>query len=258
VVEATHPLAVLPAIPPNENEKKIGQYIAELVEDGSCIQLGIGGIPNAAALALANKKDLGIHSEMIADSMRILWEQGVITNRLKTFMPHISVATFALGTEELYKWLDNNPAVHFYPCNYVNDPAIIGKNDKMVAINSAIEVDLSGQACAESIGPVQYSHMGGQPDFALGASRSRGGKSIIAFESAVKTKQGLVSKIVPHLRYGSFVTTARYDTHYVVTEYGIAMLKAQSIRERAKRLISIAHPDFRDQLKFEAQKANFL
>jgi 4-hydroxybutyrate CoA-transferase len=258
IVEASHPLAVLPSIAPNDNEKLIGQYIAELVEDGSCIQLGIGGIPAAAALALENKKDLGVHTEMLADCMRVLWEKGIITNRLKTFMPNISVATFALGTQELYDWVDNNPAVHFYPCDFVNDPYVIARNDKVISINSAIEVDLSGQVCAESIGPVQYTHMGGQPDFALGAVRSQGGKGIIATESMVVTKQGPVSKISSHLKFGSFVTTARYDIQYVVTEYGIAYLKGQTIRERAKRLISIAHPDFRDQLTFEAKKANFL
>ncbi len=258
VVELNHPLAALPNIAPNDNEKLIGQYIAELVEDGSCLQLGIGGIPNAAALALENKKDLGIHSEMLADSMRILWEKGVITNRLKTFMPHISVATFALGTQELYDWLDDNPSVHFYPCDFVNDPAVIARNDKVISINSAIEVDLSGQVCAESIGPVQYTHTGGQADFVLGAVRSRGGKAIIALESMAQTKQGPVSKIAAHLKFGSFVTTARYDTQYVVTEYGVAIIKYQTIRERTKRLIKIAHPDFRDQLTFEAKKANFL
>ena len=258
IVEATHPLAALPAVAPNENEKLIGQYIAELVEDGSCIQLGIGGIPAAAALALENKKDLGVHTEMLADSMRVLWEKGIITNRHKKFMPNVSVATFALGTQELYDWASNNPAVQFYPCDMVNDPYVIAQNDKVVSINSAIEIDLSGQVCAESIGPVQYTHMGGQPDFALGAVRSKGGKGIIATESMVMTKNGPISKISGHLKLGSFVTTARYDIQYVVTEYGIAYLKGQTIRERAKRLIAIAHPDFRDQLTFEGKKANFL
>lgn len=258
IVEATHPLAALPEVPATENQKLIGQIIADLVEDGSCIQLGIGGIPSAAALALENKKDLGIHTEMFGDSMRWLHEQGIVTNRKKNFMPGMSIATFALGSQQLYDWLDNNAAVHFYPCDFVNDPAIVGRNDKMVSINSAIEVDLTGQVCAESIGPVQYTHVGGQADFVLGAVRSRGGKSIIAFESVSQTKNGPVSKIVTHLKHGSFVSAGRFDTQYVVTEYGVAMIKYQDIKERVKRLISIAHPDYRDQLTFEAKKANFL
>lgn len=258
IIEQDQDLPALPVIPPNENEKIIGQYIAEMVEDGACIQLGIGGIPNAAALALENKKDLGIHTEMVTDSMRLLWEKGVITNRCKQFMPDISIATFALGTAELYKWLDNNPSVHFYPTDLVNNPAVIALNDRVISVNSALAVDLSGQVCAESIGSVQYTHTGGQADFVLGAVYSKGGKSIIAFESTAQTKKGLISKITAHLQAGSFVTAARYDTQYVVTEYGVAVLKYQNIRERAKRLIAIAHPDFRDQLTFEARKANFL
>lgn len=258
IVEATHPLPALPEVPPTETQKLIGEHIAELVEDGSCIQLGIGGIPAAAALALENKKDLGVHTEMFGDSLRILFQKGVITNRLKNFMPDLALATFALGSQELYDWLDNNPAVHFYPCDYINDPEVIGRNDRLVSINSAIEVDLSGQVNAESIGPVQYTHTGGQADFVLGACRSRGGKSIIAFESVSLTKDGPVSKIVSHLKHGSFVSSGRFDTSYVVTEYGVASLKGMTIRERAKRLISIAHPDYRDQLTFEAKKAHFL
>ncbi|HOQ09272.1 MAG TPA: acetyl-CoA hydrolase/transferase C-terminal domain-containing protein [Syntrophomonadaceae bacterium] len=258
IVEATHPLPALPSPPPNEKQKIIGQYIADLIEDGSCLQLGIGGIPNAVAHALGNKKDLGLHTEMFGDGAMWLHEQGVITNRKKTYMPDISVATFALGSEALYEWLDNNVAVHFYPCDLVNDPFIIAQNDKLISINSAIEIDLSGQVCAESIGPKQYTHTGGQADFVLGSHRSRGGKTIIAFESVAETKDGLVSKIVTHLKYGSFVTAARYDTNYVVTEYGVAKLKGMNLWDRAKSLIAIAHPDFRDQLTFEAKKAYFI
>jgi acyl-CoA hydrolase len=245
-------------VPPNDNEAIIGQYIADIVEDGSCLQLGIGGIPNAAALALENKKDLGVHTEMVADSMRVLWEKGVITNRAKNFMPDIMVTTFALGTQELYDWLDNNSMVHFYPTDFVNSPQIIARNDKMISINSILEIDLTGQACSESLGPVIYTHTGGQADFVLGASHSRGGKSILAFESTYMSKEGLKSRIVPHLQYGSFITTTRYDIQYCVTEYGVVNLKAQTVRERVKRLISIAHPDFRDQLMFAGRKANFI
>ncbi|MEQ8174840.1 MAG: acetyl-CoA hydrolase/transferase C-terminal domain-containing protein [Syntrophomonadaceae bacterium] len=258
IVEATHPLAALPSVSPNDNEKLIGQYVADLVEDGSTIQLGIGGIPNAAAMALESKKDLGVHTEMIADANRILWEKGAINNSHKTYMPDVMVATFAMGSQDLYEWLDENPIVHFYPTELVNDPYIIAQHEKMVSINSTLEMDLSGQACSESIGPVQYTHTGGQADFILGACRSRGGKSIIAFESVADTQEGPISKIVPHLRYGSFITAARYETHYVVTEYGVADIKYQNIWERSKRLINIAHPDFRDRLRFEAKKANLI
>ncbi len=258
IVEANHPLAALPAAVPNDNEKLIGQYVADLVEDGSTIQLGIGGIPNAAAMALEGKKNLGVHTEMIADANRILWEKGAINNSCKTYMPDVMVATFAMGSKELYDWLDENPIVHFYPTELVNDPYVIGQHDKMVSINSTLEMDLSGQACSESIGPVQYTHTGGQADFVYGAGRSKGGKSIIAFESVANTSEGPISKIVPHLRYGSFITAPRYETHYVVTEFGIADIKYQNLWERSKRLISIAHPDFRDRLTFEAKKANFL
>jgi acyl-CoA hydrolase len=258
IVEETVPLATLPSVPPNENEQIIGQYIADLVEDGACIQLGIGGIPNAVGLALETKKNLGVHTEMIADSIRILWEKGVVNNRAKNFMPDIMVATFALGPQELYDWLDNNPMVHFYPTDFVNDPFIIAQNDKMISINSTLEIDLSGQACSESIGHVPYTHTGGQADFVFGAGRSLGGKSVLAFESTYMTKEGLKSRIVPHLKLGSFVTTARYDIQYCATEYGVVNLKAQTLWERVRRLVSIAHPDFRDQLLFDARKANFI
>jgi 4-hydroxybutyrate CoA-transferase len=258
IIEDTVPLPALPSIIPNPNEELIGQYIADLIEDGSTIQLGIGGIPNAAALSLESKKDLGIHTEMVADSMRVLWEKGVINNSKKNFYPDIGIASFALGSDELYKWLDNNPSIHFYPVGFVNAPSIIAKNDRMISINSALEVDLSGQVASEAIGPVQYTHTGGQADFVLGAFHSKGGKSIIAFESVAQTKHGPVSKISSHLKMGSFVTTTRYDAQYIVTEYGVTNLKSKTIRQRAKNLISIAHPDFRDQLTFEARKANFL
>ncbi len=259
IVEATHPLPALPYAPDvNENQALIGQYIADLVEDGSTIQLGIGAIPNAAAKALKNKKDLGVHTEMFGDSLMWLTEQGVINNRRKNYFPDIGVATFALGSEALYEWLNENVSVHFYPCDFINDPDIISRNDKLVSINSAIETDLSGQVCAESIGPIQYTHTGGQADFVFGAGRSKGGKTIIAFESVTETKEGRLSKIVAHLKHGSFVTAGRFDTNYIVTEYGVAALKGKNIRDRVKSLIRIAHPDFRDQLTFEAKKAKFL
>lgn len=258
IVEANTPLTALPVIPPNENETRIGNYIAELVEDGSCLQLGIGSIPSAVALALENKKDLGIHTEMFPDALKILWEKGAITNRKKTYNPDIAVASFALGSEDLYKWLNNNPMVHFYSVDQVLDPYTLAKNDKMICINSALEIDLTGQVNSESIGHRQYTHTGGQQDLIMGAFMSKGGKGIIALESTVETKKGRLSKIVPHLSYGAFVSTGRNDVQYIVTEYGIADLKIWSVRERAKRLIAIAHPDFRDELKFEAEKAGFI
>lgn len=258
IVEDTVPLPSLPSLPPNENEKLIGQYIAEMVEDGSCMQLGIGGIPNAAALALETKKDLGVHTEMVTDSMRVLWEKGVITNRRKNFNPDIMIATFALGSAELYRWLDNNPAVHFYPTDWVNNAENVGRNDKMIAVNSALQVDLSGQVNAESIGPKQYTHAGGQQDYIMGSFLSRKGKGIIAMESVAMTREGPVSKIVPHLTYGSFVSTGRGDVQYVVTEYGVATLKGMHLRKRVKELINIAHPDFREELRFAAEKACFV
>ncbi len=258
IIEDNVQLAALPLLPPNENEETIGKYIGEMVEDGSCIQLGIGSLPGAVALALEDKKDLGVHTEMLSDAIRILWEKGAVTNRCKNINPDISITTFALGSQELYKWLHDNPSVHFFSTDYVCSPYIVGQHDKMISINSALQVDLSGQINAESIGPKQYTHTGGQQDFIMGTYISKGGKGIIALESTAETKQGRVSKIVPHLDYGSFVTTGRNDVDYVVTEYGVADLKNWSMRERAKKLIAIAHPDYRDELTFAAKKAHFI
>jgi 4-hydroxybutyrate CoA-transferase len=258
IVEEEQELFKLPEIPPNENEKIIGQYCAEFVQDGSTIQLGIGGIPNAAATALVDKKDLGVHSEMACDTMRLLWEQGVITNRKKTLMPDRSIFTFAMGSQKLYDWIDNNPGIEFRGVEWVNDPYVIGLNDNLVSINGAIEVDLTGQACSESIGHLQYTHPGGQLDFVNGAYRSKRGRSILAFESVANTSEGPVSRITWQLKPGAIVTTPRHDIDCVVTEFGIARLKGQSIRERAKRLIAVAHPDFKDELTFHARKLHLL
>jgi len=240
----------------SENELIIGQYVAELVPNGAAIQLGIGGIPNAAAQSLINKRDLGIHSELFTESMIDLIEQGVVTNKMKTIHEGKSIVTFAMGTKRMYRYLDDNVAIEFHPVNYVNDPNIIGMNDNVISINSCIEVDLFGQVCAESIGPMHYSGVGGQVDFVRGACNSKGGKSIIAMRSS--TKNGTISKIKPILTPGSIVTTSRNEVDYIVTEYGVAKLKGKSIRERAKALIEIAHPDFREELKFEAEKINLL
>lgn len=240
----------------SDEELIIGKYIAELVPDGATIQLGIGGIPNAAAHALTDKKDLGIHSELFTESMVDLLQQGIVTNRMKNIHEGRSVATFALGSERMYKYLDDNVGVEFHPVNYVNDPNVIGMNDKLTSINSCIEVDLYGQVCAESIGTLHYSGVGGQVDFVRGACNSKGGKSIIAMQSTAKN--GTASKIKPILTPGSIVSTSRNEVDYIVTEHGVAKLKGKSIRERAKALIDVAHPEFREELIFEAKKNNLI
>jgi len=226
--------------------EQIGQYVSMLVDDGCTLQLGIGKIPDAVLRYLGNHKDLGIHSEMISDGIIHLMRKGIINNRRKTFHRGKTITTFCMGTKQLYDFVDGNPHVEFYPSEHVNSPIQIAKNDNMVAINSAIEVDLTGQVAADSIGHRFYSGIGGQVDFIRGASFSKGGRPIIALPST--TKDGKVSKIVPHLKKGGGVVTSRGLVHYVVTEYGIADLRGKSIRERALELIRIAHPKFRDEL----------
>lgn len=255
VVENHIPLVQLPPIPTSKEDEIIGQYIAEQVPDEACIQLGIGGVPNAVAKFLHGKKNLGIHTEMLADTVLDLYEDGVVTCSKKNFMPSKMVTSFALGSKRLYDFVDDNSMVQFYPAGFVNDSAVVGRNDNMISINATLEVDLTGQCASESIGPVQYSGTGGQVDFVRGAWRSNGGKSFLALYSTYADKEGkLHSKIKPMLSHGAVVTTARSDVHYVVTEYGIASLKGYSMAERAKRLIAVAHPDFRDELTFEAKK----
>lgn len=258
IVEEEQQLFCLPEVPFNNKEQLIGKYCAELIQDGSTIQLGIGGIPNAAASELIDKKDLGVHSEMACDTMRVLWEKGIISNRRKNFMEDRCIFTFAMGTQKLYDWIDDNPAIDFRSVGWVNDPYIIGQNDNLISINGALEVDLTGQACADSIGSLQYTHPGGQLDFVNGSYRSRGGKSILAFESLANSPDGPVSRITWQLKPGAVVTTPRVDTDIVITEYGIARIKGQSIRKRAKELISIAHPDYRDELTFYAKRLQLL
>ena len=252
IVEADTPIIELspPAI--GEVEQAIGQNIAGLVEDGSCLQLGIGAIPDAVLLFLHEKNDLGIHSEMFSDGVVELYEQGVVTNRCKSVHPDKMVATFLMGTRRLYDFVDDNPIVNMFPVNYVNDPVVIGQNDRVVAINSALEVDLQGQVAADSMGPMQFTGIGGQVDFMRGAARSRGGKAIIALPATAK--KGTVSRIVPRLATGAAVTTMRADVDYVVTEYGVAHLRGKGLRERARVLVDIAHPDFRDQIREEAAR----
>lgn len=228
-------------------EKALGKNIAKLVNDGDCLQLGIGAIPDATLTFLTGKKDLGIHSEMISDGVMNLVEQGVITGERKTFHKNKIVITFAMGTASFYRWLDHNPMIEMYPVQYCNDPWVIAKNDNLISINSAISVDLLGQVAADMIGNRQFSGVGGQVDFVRGARMSKGGKSVIAIPSTAA--QGKKSRIVAALEPGQAVTTSRNDVDYVVSEYGIAALNGKSVRERAEALISIAHPDFREQLK---------
>lgn len=251
-VENHIPVPELPLIPTTDKDMVIGNYIAELVEDGSTIQLGIGGIPNAVAQGLMIKKDLGIHTEMLTDGMVDLYHAGVVSNRRKTLHPGKMVATFALGSKKLYDFIDDNPAVQLMCGSYTNDPYVIGRNYKMVSINTTLEMDLTGQCCSESIGPAQFSGTGGQADTAIGAQLSPGGKSIIALYSTAKNDS--ISKIVPLLTPGAAVSLQRNDVDYVVTEYGVAQLRGTSIRERVKRLLGIAHPRFREQLREEAEK----
>jgi len=239
-----------------EDEKiyqMIGKNIASLIDDGSTLQLGIGAIPDAVLKYLFDKKDLGIHTEMFSDGVIKLVESGVITNEKKTLHQGKIIACFVLGSKKLFDFIDNDPFMEFHPSNYTNDPFIIAQNDNMVAINSAIEIDLTGQVCADTIGPYFYSGFGGQLDFIRGASRSKGGKPIIAIPSTAKN--GTVSKIVPYLTQGAGVTTTRGDVHYVVTEYGIADLYGKTLIQRARALIDIAHPNFREELdKFVCER----
>ncbi|MGB0938178.1 MAG: GNAT family N-acetyltransferase [Colwellia sp.] len=232
--------------------EQVGQYVAMLVENGATLQIGIGKIPEAVLRYLANHKDLGIHSEMISDGIIDLMLSGVINNRRKTFHKGKSVVTFCLGTQKVYDFVDGNPHVEFYPSDHVNSPVTIARNDNMVSINSAIEVDLTGQVVSDSIGYYFYSGIGGQVDFVRGATLSKGGKAIIALPST--TKDGKISRIVPHITEGGGVVTSRGHVDYVVTEFGIASLRGKSIRERALELIRIAHPKFRDKLLSDVRK----
>lgn len=236
--------------------KKIAEFIAPLVPDGATLQTGIGAIPSAVLSALAGKKNLGIHSEMITEAVMPLVEAGVVNGRRKTLLPRKIVTSFCFGTKEFYRYIDKNPAFEFHPTEFTNDPFQIARNRNMIAISSAIEVDLTGQVCADSIGGKFYSGFGGQVDFIRGAAKAENGKPIIALPST--TKDGSISRIVPWLRTGAGVVTSRADVHYVVTEYGIADLFGKTVRERAIALIHIAHPKFRDELIRQAREARLV
>ena len=256
IVEYNHDLPVLPPVQLDEVSKTIGGLIAERIPDGACLQLGIGAIPDATGMALKSKHDLGIHTEMFTDSMVELIECGAVNNSKKQIHRGKTVTTFAFGSQRIYDYIDDNPAVEILPVEYVNDPDVICQNDNMISINAAVEVDLFGQVCAESVGTKHMSGSGGQIDYVRGACQSRGGKSFIAFTSTAKG--GTISKIKPILTPGAVVTTSKNDVDYIVTEYGVAHLRGRSLGERARQLIAIAHPDFRDELTFKAKKRGIM
>lgn len=251
-VEIDQPLPEVPSVPLTDVEKAIGKNCASLINDGDCLQLGIGGIPNAICEELKNKKDLGLHSEMVGDGVVDLIKSGVINNSKKQTHVGKTVLGFAFGTTKLFDFIDNNPDVEMCPIDYVNYPPNIALNDNMVSINSCIQVDLMGQVVADTIGLMQFSGVGGQVDFVRGATMSKGGRSIIAMPSTAK--HNTISKIVPTITENSAITTTRNDVNCVVTEYGVAYLKGRTLKERARALIKIAHPDFRDWLCEEFEK----
>jgi len=257
VVEADRAVLELPqARAIGEVARGIGAHVAELIEDGATLQMGIGEIPDAVLLFLKEKRNIGIHTEMFSDGVVELFESGVVNGEAKTLHRGKIVASFVIGSKRCFDFIDNNPFVEFHPTDYVNDPFVISQNEKMVAINSALSVDLTGQVCADSIGRQVYSGFGGQVDFVRGAARSKGGKPVIALPSTAK--DGRVSRIVDTLAEGSGVVTNRADVHYVVTEYGIARLHGRSLRERAQELIAVAHPDFRGELRDAARRRRLL
>jgi 4-hydroxybutyrate CoA-transferase len=246
VVESSRPLCEFKQPDVTDMHVQIARNVAGLIEDGAVLQTGIGGVPDAVLPFLRDRKDLGVQSELVTDAVIPLIEAGVITGARKNFKPRKIIIGFAIGTRKIFEFVDNNPIFEFHPTSYSNDPALIARNDNMVAINSALQIDLTGQVCSDSIGTRIYSGIGGQVDFLLGASRSKGGKPIIAISSTAK--DATVSRIVPMLSPGAGVVTTRGLVRYVVTEYGVAYLHGKSIRERAKALIEIAHPKFRDEL----------
>lgn len=248
-IEVDLPIHAAHLSEPTEMEQQIGKHVAGLIEDGATLQMGIGGIPNVVLSNLTNHKRLGIHTEMFSDGILPLIEKGIITGEEKSVKTGKLVTCFAVGSPKLYDFVDDNPLVHFKEAAYTNDTAIIRKNPKVTAINSAIEIDLTGQVCADTIGKIQYSGVGGQMDFIRGAALSPGGKAIIALPSV--TKNG-VSKIVPYLKEGAGITTTRAHVHYIATEYGVVNLFGKNLKQRAEALISIAHPDHREELSKQA------
>jgi acetyl-CoA hydrolase len=256
IVPVSYPIVEVPMGAPGDLQKQIASHIAELIPDGATMQMGIGEIPDAVLLYLHDKRDLGVHTELFSDGVIELIESGVLTNAAKTIHRGKIISGFALGSQRLYDYMDNNPLFEFHPQDYVNDPFVIAQNAKQVALNSALEVDLTGQVCADSIGTTFYSGVGGQLDFIYGASRSPGGLPIIALPATAK--DGAVSRIVPTLKLGAGVVTTRNHVHYVVTEYGAAALFGKSIRQRVHALIGIAAPQFRDELTHFARQQHWI
>lgn len=256
IVEVDHPLPLAPQGGSSPVHERIGKIIAEMVPDGATLQMGIGSIPDAVLKNLYDHKDLGVHTELFSDGVVDLVEEGIITGARKTIHRGKVIAGFLFGSQKLYDFLDDNPIIEIHPTDYVNDPFVISQNYKMVSINSAVQVDLTGQVCADSIGAKFISGVGGQLDFVRGAARSEGGKPIIALPSTAKNDT--ISRIVPMLDPGAGVTTTRNDVHYVVTEHGVAELYGKTIRQRAKALINIAHPKFRDELEKGAKQLHYL
>lgn len=256
VVEDTHDLIELVAEGTSPNAMKMAGYIAEMVPDGACLQVGVGNVPNAVTSLLKGKKDLGIHTELFCECMIDLIECGAVNNSQKSIDRGKSVFTFAMGTKRMYDYVDENPGVAAFEVDYVNDPMVIARNKKVISINATLQVDLTGQCCSESLGWRQYSGVGGQADFCRGAYFSEGGKSFLCMNSTAKN--GAISTIVPMLSSGAIVSTKRTECMYIVTEYGIATMIGKSVRERVKELIEIAHPDFRSDLKREANKMGLL
>jgi acyl-CoA hydrolase len=256
IVETSHPLLELHPEPFTELHRRVAENVASLIPDGATLQTGIGGIPDAVLACLGNKRDLGIHSELVGDGVIDLMESGVINGERKTLHRGKAVISIALGSQRLIDFVHDNPAFEFRPICYTNDPFVVAQNDRMVAINSALQVDLTGQVCADSLGIKPYSGFGGQVDFIRGASRSKGGVPIIALLSTAR--RGTVSRIAPMLEPGSGVVTSRADVHYVVTEHGIAYLHGKTLRERAEALIAIADPRFRNELEDFAVRSHYM
>lgn len=256
LVESSEPVLEvgLPKIGPVQ--QAIGKYVAEMIEDGSTLQIGYGGIPDAVVMQLTEKRELGVHTEMIGDGIMSLVEAGVVTNSRKNYLPGKMVATFALGSQKLYRFMDRNPGLEMHPVDFTNDPYLAGCNDKLVAINATLQIDLLGQCGSESLAHLPYSGTGGQVDFVRAANRSRGGKAFIVLPSTAKDDS--ISRIVPTLSPGTHVTTGKNDINYVVSEYGVAQLRGKSGKQRALEMIAIAHPDFRAELREGARRLNLL
>jgi len=256
IVEETEALPTLEPGPPTDVEKAISRHILKHIEPGMTVQMGIGGIPDAVFASMEGSLELGIHTEMLSDQAMHAIERGVVTGNNKTLHPGKVIITFALGSQRLYEFLDNNPLIESHPVDHVNDPFIISQNEKMLAINSAVEIDLTCQVCSDSIGTYIYSGFGGQVDFIRGAARSKGGKPIIALSSTAKG--GTISRIVPMLKPGAGVVTSRADVHYVATEFGMEKIFGKNLRERCEALIRIAHPDHQDDLEAAAKERKLL